>query len=77
MSTSHEDLHRDMGRMEGRLDAMEDSLDRMATALERIDARLAKIESRESARRGAFAALTALAGGLSAFIAWAVNTFSR
>jgi hypothetical protein len=56
---------------------MEDSLDRMATALERIDARLAKIETRESARRGAFAALTALVSMFSAFIAWAVSTFSR
>ena len=77
MTASHEDLHRDIGRMEGRLDAMEDSLDRMATALERIDARLAKIETRESARRGAFAALTALVSMFSAVIAWAVSTFSR
>jgi hypothetical protein len=39
------DIHRDLGRMEGRLDAVEDRLSEMKAVLERIDERLAKIES--------------------------------
>jgi len=75
--TSHEDLHRDIGRMEGRLDAMEDRLGQMAATLERIDGRLAKIEARESERRGAWVVLVALGSLLSGLVAWLIATFFR
>lgn len=55
------ELHRDFGRMEGRLDAMDDRLSKIEIVVERIDERLARIESRESQLRGVWWAL-ALAG---------------
>ena len=73
--TNHDDLHRDIGRMEGRLSAVEDRLGKMEAVLERIDNRLAKIESREHERKGAWWALTVIAGGVSGFVAWVVSTF--
>lgn len=74
---THTDLHRDIGRMEGRLDAVENRLAQMVAALERIDERLAKIETRENERRGAWMVLVALGSLVSGLVAWAVATFSR
>lgn len=71
------DIHRDLGRMEGRLDAVEDRLAQMAATLDRIDARLAKIEVRENERRGAWVVLVALGSVLSGLIAWLAATFAR
>lgn len=67
--TNHDDLHRDIGRMEGRLDAMENRLEKMEAVLERIDNRLAKIEQQETERRGAWKVIVAVAGGVSALVA--------
>ncbi|WP_156427454.1 hypothetical protein [Novosphingobium sp. Fuku2-ISO-50] len=58
---THTDLHRDMGRMEGRLAAMEDRFGRMEQTLDRIDQRLAKIESKESQLRGGWFVLAGIA----------------
>lgn len=44
-------LHRDMGRMEGKLSAVETRLDKIEEILERIEGRLAKIENLEAERR--------------------------
>lgn len=74
---THSDLHRDIGRMEGRLDAMEHRLAQMVATLERIDSRLATIETRENERRGAWVALVALGSLLSGLVAWGVATFVR
>ncbi len=66
---SHNDLHRDMGRMEGQLSAMDDRLSKIETIVERIDARLAKIEQHEGQLRGAWwvlAAIATIVGGLAA-----------
>ena len=56
--TTHDDLHRDLGRMEGAFGAMEDRLDKlekmMSDGFQKLDERLARIESRESERKGAF-----------------------
>lgn len=75
MTASHDDLHRDIGRMEGRLDAMDDRLEKMEAVLDRIDGRLAKIESRESERKGAWKLTVSVSAGASAFIAWLVSNF--
>lgn len=72
---NHDDLHRDIGRMEGRLDAMDDRLSKMETVLDRIDGRLAKIEGRENERKGAWGILVAIATVASGFVAWVVSTF--
>lgn len=65
---THNDLHRDLGRMEGRLDAMEDRLSKIETLAERIDERLARIEARESERRGIWWTLVTVATVLGSAI---------
>ena len=72
---THDELHRDFGRMEGRLDAVEDRLGKMEAVLERIDSRLAKIESQETERKGAWKTLTITASLVSGVIAWLISTF--
>lgn len=77
MMPTHDDLHRDIGRMEGRLDAMEDRLGKMEAVLERIDGRLAKIEGRESERKGAFALGHWLVGAVSGLVAFVAAHFLK
>ncbi len=74
--TSHDDLHRDLGRMEGKADAMGERLDKLekmvSDGFKKLDERLARIEERESERKGAFQFghwLFAGACGLIAFVA--------
>lgn len=74
--TSHDDLHRDLGRMEGKADAMGERLDKLekmvSDGFQKLDERLARIESRESERKGAFQLgnwLVGAACGMVAFIA--------
>ncbi|MDK4804961.1 MAG: hypothetical protein OC190_00260 [Novosphingobium aromaticivorans] len=69
------DIHRDLGRLEGRFDAVEDRLAQIAASLEQIDARLTKIEIRENERRGAWVILVALGSILSGLGAWLVEHF--
>ena len=73
---THGDIQRDLGRMEGKTDAMGARLDRLEKAVadgfDRIDARLAKIEAAESQRSGAFKLghwLFVAATGLVSFLA--------
>jgi hypothetical protein len=61
------DLHRDIGRMEGRLDGMDDRLSKIEAIAERIDGRLANLEARESERKGAWWTLGTLAAIIGAF----------
>lgn len=75
--TNHDDLHRDIGRMEGRLGALENRLEKMEAVLERIDQRLAKIESNESERRGGWKYVATAATLLSGFVAWVVSMFMK
>ncbi len=65
------EMHRDLGRLEGRLAAMEDRFERVEQMLDRIDARLARIESRESQLRGAWWVLAAVSSGIGA-VAWSI-----
>lgn len=72
MTTTHLDLQRDLGRLEGRFAAVEDRLEKIDGALERIDARLARIEQSESERKGSWSLAQWLYGaatGLAAFLA--------
>jgi septal ring factor EnvC (AmiA/AmiB activator) len=67
--TTHTDLSRDMGRVEGKQDAMGARLDKIEELLERIDARLAKLEAAEHQRKGAVAALMLFAGFIGGLVA--------
>jgi septal ring factor EnvC (AmiA/AmiB activator) len=69
------DIHRDLGRMEGRLDAVEDRLSEMKAVLERIDERLAKIESAEAQRKGGLATLIAASSVISLIAGWVIEHF--
>lgn len=80
MTVSHDDLHRSLGRVEGKQDAMKDRMDQLedvvekgldavAKSLESINMRLAKIETREAERRGAWAVLVAVSSFISGIIA--------
>jgi hypothetical protein len=69
------DIHRDLGRMEGRLDAVEDRLNEMKVVLERIDARMARIEATEAQRKGGLAVLVGLSSAISLIAGWIINHF--
>lgn len=72
---THTDLHRDMGRMEGRLAAMEDRFERVEQTLDRIDQRLARIESHESQLTGAWWVLAAIGTVVGTVVALVVGHF--
>lgn len=63
------DIHRDFGRMEGRLDAVEDRLTKMEAVLERIDQRTARLEATEHQRKGGWAVLVAVASFIASIVA--------
>lgn len=78
--TTHEDLHRDIGRMEGSLNAVKDRIDRLESAVGEgfeklegmisemradINNRLVPLETAESQRKGAIAAIIGIASLLS------------
>ena len=77
-ATTNSDLDRDIGRMEGRLQALEDRLQKVEALLvridDRIDDRLAKIESQETERKGGWKALVFVSGvmssGIAAVVTW-------
>lgn len=84
MATSHDDLQRSLGRMEGNQSSMEQRMDRfeklvsdgfekVETSLETISKRLGAIESKEDQRKGAWAAITAIASVVSGVVAWVVS----
>lgn len=75
MTTSHEDLNRSLGRMEGSLAAVESRLDRIDDVLERIEGRLAGLEQRESAVKGAWKTLTGIGALVGGAVAWALGFF--
>lgn len=90
MTTSHDDLQRSLGRVEGNQDAMETRMDRFESALSEgfkdvkaaisemrgdFDKRLAAIEERESERRGAWKTILAGCAAVSALAAFLVEHF--
>jgi len=66
--TTHTDLSRDMGRVEGKQDAMGARLDKIEDLLERIDSRLARLEAAENKRKGAVAMLVAFGGVIGGLV---------
>ena len=86
MATSHEDLQRSLGRVEGnqsqleaRMDRFEklvsDGFDKLEGTLSAIDTRLAAIERREDQRKGAWKVIVGVAGGVSAAVAMIAKYF--
>lgn len=80
MATSHEDLQRSLGRVEGsqsqleaRMDRFEklvtDGFDKLEGSLSAIDTRLAAMERKETERKGAWKVIVGVAGGVSAVVA--------
>jgi len=80
MATS-DDLHRDFGRMEGRLDAVEGRLQNIEDLLKTLISRLESIEAREHERRGAVWLLRGLwgiaTGAVGFFGSWLFTHLTR
>ncbi len=78
---SRSDIHRDLGRMEGKSDAMGARMDRLERAVadgfEKLDIRLARIEEAESKRKGAFALGHWLVGAVSGLVAFVAAHFLK
>lgn len=72
--TTHDDLNRDLGRMEGKQDAMGARLDRLETLVtdgfKAIQERLDKIDQRESERKGAWKTIIAAASLIGGVVGW-------
>lgn len=80
MATSHEDIQRSLGRVEGnqsQLEARMDRFEKLVTdgfekvdgSLTAIDKRLAAMESKETERKGAWKVIVTVAGAVSAAVA--------
>lgn len=80
-ATTNGDLHRDMGRMEGKQDAMGDRLDRLeklvSEGFERMDERLARIEAADSSRKGVIGVIHWIAGLLGGAAVLIIQHFWR
>lgn len=79
--TTHDDLQRDMGRVEGTLDAMGTRLDRLeklvTDGFKALNERLDAIEKRESERKGAWGVLVAVASAVGGCVAWLIQHFLK
>lgn len=71
--TTHDDIHRDLGRLEGISEGMQDHLRKIDATMERIDKRLANIEARERERKGAWQVIVVVAGAVGAAMATLAN----
>ena len=75
MNPTNNDLHRDIGRMEGRLDSMEKGLSEIKESVEQIRVSIEKLTNRD-AERGAFEkAAVWFAGLIGAAIAIIIGHF--
>lgn len=77
MMTSHDDLNRALGVVEGELRGMSNRMDNIEALLERIDQRLSAIEKAEAERKGAQKFAVWLAGALGGFISSAIAFFLK
>lgn len=79
MTTTHDDLQRSIGRIEGNLGALGSRMDRsdqtntqgftkIEDALKAIDTRLEKLEAKENERKGATAMIVSFASLLSGLV---------
>lgn len=77
--TTHDDLERSLGRVEGNQQATRERMDRfeklvsngfsdVGEALDEIKARLSQIEARENERKGAWAVLVGIASVISSIL---------
>lgn len=73
--TTHTDLHRDLGRVEGSIAAMESRFQRVEEIVERIDARLARIEATENQRKGAWWAIVTTSATIGTFAGTLISHF--
>lgn len=82
--STHDQLDRSLGRVEGAQTAMEKRLDHIEKAvaegfdkvgegLDKIDKRLAQIEAKEAERKGAWKVVSAIAAAVAAVVASAVK----
>lgn len=73
MAASHDDLHRDIGRMEAGLEALKDIVREgfkgTDSRLDKVEKRLAALESKETERKGAWKVIVVVASGVSAAVA--------
>lgn len=73
MTASHDDLHRDFGRMEAGLESLKDivreGFQDNRDRLDKVERRLAALEARETERKGAWRVIVAVAGAVSAAVA--------
>lgn len=75
--TSHDDLNRALGVVEGELRGMSNRMDNIEAILERIDLRLSAIEKAEAERRGAQKFAVWLAGAIGGLVSATVALFVK
>lgn len=70
---THDDLHRDFGRMEAGLESLKDivreGFQDNRDRLDKVEERLAALEARETERKGAWKVIVTVAGAVSAAVA--------
>ena len=73
MAASHDDLHRDMGKVEAGLEALKeivrDGFTGTNARIERVEARLAALEEKETERKGVWKVIVGVASVVSAAVA--------
>lgn len=77
MMTSHDDLNRALGVVEGELRGMSNRMDNIEAILERIDLRLSAIEKAEAERKGAQKFAVWLAGVVGGIVSAAIAFFVK
>ncbi len=72
-ATSHDDLHRDFGRMEAGLESLKEIVREgfkgNGDRLDKVEQRLAALEARDTERKGAWKVIVTIAGVVSAVVA--------
>ena len=81
MNPSHNDLHRDIGRMEAGLEALKEIVSEgfkgTGDRLDKVEQRLAALEGQESERKGAFRLGHWLVGAISGLVAFVAAHFLK
>ena len=79
--TTHDDLQRDMGRVEGAMAAVEKHLDRlsgeMSEGFKSVHERLDRLEKREAERKGAWTTIVAVASAVGGVVTWLISHFIK
>lgn len=77
MMTSHDDLNRALGVVEGELRGMSNRMDNIEAILERIELRLNAIEKAEAERKGAQKFAVWIAGAFGGMVSAAIAFFAK